>query len=30
MPMQPRPIAETSRLLFPRVRFCIVLLQIVV
>src|SRR5215813_12382493 len=25
MPMQPRPIAETSRLLFPRLRFCIFL-----
>ncbi len=25
MPMQPRPSAETSRLLFPSLRFCIVL-----
>src|SRR5260370_18577596 len=26
MPMQPRPMAETSRLLFPSLRFCILLL----
>src|ERR1700756_2492737 len=26
MPMQPRPRAETSRLLFPNLRFCIVVL----
>src|SRR5579862_4083888 len=24
MPMQPRPMAETSRLLFPSLRFCII------
>ena len=27
MPMQPSPSAETSRLLFPSLRFCIVVLE---
>src|SRR5882672_7826258 len=29
IPIQPRPIADTSRLLFPSLRFCIVLLLLI-